>query len=65
MFNIGNREVSPIDMLGGSIEPVGHNLKRRRDQAEKHLADLTAAIELLKSQPKLLETLELLRRVGI
>lgn len=46
-------------------ESVMQGLERRRKQAADNLADIDSAIAALTEQPKLLETLDVLRRVGI
>ena len=47
------------------IEKVEQKLARRLAEHEEIAADLKAAIAALKRQPDLLETLNLLRKVGI
>ena len=46
-------------------EKVEVRLQRQLEQARQNVAELEAAIHILEEQPKLLETLNLLRRVGI
>jgi len=46
-------------------EPVLEQLKRRREQIVKQLDQMDKAIALLTEQPKLVETLDVLRSVGI
>ena len=54
------------EMVGLSgLEPVEAGLKRRRDNLLKQVADIDKAIELLEKQPELLETLNVMRRVGV
>jgi len=64
---MGSMEKYPnADMgLAAVQESVLEVLQRRRKNAEKNLADIESAILALNEQPKLLETLDILRRVGI
>lgn len=48
-----------------TAEPVELRLLRRLEQKKKEVADLESAIAILKEQPKLLEALNVLRKVGI
>ena len=58
--------IEPLSTTGRDIhEPVDKRLKRIRDELKQHLLDIETAIELLEKQPQLLETLNLLRKVGI
>ena len=64
-------------MMGGGIvgqdqmalstrqESVEEGLERRKKHLEDLLADVNLALSALKSQPQLLDTLNVLRRVGI
>lgn len=45
--------------------PVEVRLKQRRDTMREQLADIERALNALEKQPELLETLNLLRKVGI
>lgn len=45
--------------------PVEEILQMRLVQKQKEVADIEAALKVLKDQPQLLETLNLLRKVGI
>ena len=59
-------EDSGQSLMGQSyMENVEENLKKRREQTRQNLVDLDKAIELLQKQPELLETLNVLKRVGI
>ena len=53
--------------LGGMIvaESVEVRLRNKRERLQKQVEDIDAAIKILDEQPKLLETLNLLRKVGI
>ena len=54
------------EMVGLSgLEPVEAGLQRRRDNLLKQVADIDKAIELLEKQTELLETLNVMRRVGV
>ena len=60
--------LAKAETMGGGISgmlPVDENLKRRLEEHRQICADLESAIKALEEQPKLLETLNLLRRVGI
>jgi hypothetical protein len=46
-------------------EPVEVRLERKKKNLEAQLADVNKAIEVLKSDPKTLDLLNILRRVGI
>lgn len=51
--------------VGLVVEPVEVRLQRRREQKQREIEDLDKAIAMLQKQPELLETLNLLRKVGI
>lgn len=46
-------------------ESVKEVLERRIKQTQESLNNLNAAVRVLEEQPKLLEALEILRKVGI
>ena len=55
----------PETLMPSEPEPVDVRLRRQRDEVQEHLNDLNAAIKCLEEQPKLLEALNVLRKVGI
>lgn len=59
--------VRQIDMggLAHGPQPVEVRLKERQMAIREQLADIERALASLEKQPELLETLNLLRRVGI
>ena len=54
----------PMDVTS-VIERFDVRLKWQRKAAAERLADLDRIIEMIKKQPELLETLNLIRKVGI
>ena len=67
----GERELSDKTYTGGiaismpTSEPVEVRLQRRKELLLKEVGDIEKALELLEKQPQLLETLNVLRKVGI
>lgn len=55
----------PMGGLATGMERVEDTLKRKRENLERQLEDVNKAIAILEKQPELLETLNLLRKVGI
>ena len=64
-YGLSPRDCAETSLGLAKQETVMQGLTRRREQAAKALADFDSAIALLNEQPKLLETLETLRRVGV